>query len=159
MNGTDWESVCSKYSDILELFKKVIPEIEEGSWLLKDYTHQKEKVTKEIITAKLKAMRTKFRQVCVSVSLCIGLSLCVYLSLSKFAHVCVTVWLGIVFCWCRLWIEEGEVDMLELYIDFMICVKRYGVAVQQLKDWYWRQLSYKIQHKQVIKQIYRMWTL
>ena len=31
MNRTDSESVCSKYSDTLELFKKVIPEIEEGS--------------------------------------------------------------------------------------------------------------------------------
>ena len=30
MTMTDWDSVCSKYSDILELFKKEIPEIEEG---------------------------------------------------------------------------------------------------------------------------------
>ena len=69
MNGTDWENVRSKYSDILELFKKEIPEIEEGSRLMKDYPHKKEEIMKEILTAKLKALRTKFRQVCVCLSL------------------------------------------------------------------------------------------
>ena len=34
MNRTDWERVHSKYSDILELFKKEIPEIEEDSRLM-----------------------------------------------------------------------------------------------------------------------------
>ena len=80
MNGTDWESVRSKYSDILELFKKEIPEVEEGSRLLKDYPHQKEEVTKEIITAKLKSTRTKFRQVCVCLSVYWSLRVCSCLS-------------------------------------------------------------------------------
>ena len=132
MNGTDWESVRSKYSDILELFKKEIPEVEEGSRLLKDYPHQKEEVTKEIITAKLKSTRTKFRQVCVSVSLCI-FPVCVSVSLYIFLTVCDSM-TGKFSCWCRLWIQEGEAGTVELYINFMTCVRRYGVAVQQPKE-------------------------
>ena len=76
MNGTDWESVRSKYSDILELYKKEIPEPEESSRLLKDYPHKKEEITKEVLTAKLKAIRTKFRQVCVCLSVCLSVCVC-----------------------------------------------------------------------------------
>ncbi len=61
--GIDWESVKSKYSDILELMGNELPSsAEEGSTLLKDYPHTKEKVTKLILTTKLKAVRLKFRQ-------------------------------------------------------------------------------------------------
>ena len=61
--GIDWESVKSKYADILELMRNELPSsAEEGSTLLKDYPHSKEKVTKLILTTKLKAVRRKFRQ-------------------------------------------------------------------------------------------------
>ena len=53
MNGTDWESVRSKYSDILELFKKENLEIKEGSRFLKDYTYQKEEVRKETLNCQV----------------------------------------------------------------------------------------------------------
>lgn len=61
--GTDWESVKSKYADILELMKNELPSsTEEASNLLKDYPHTKEQMTKQILTNKLKAVRLKFRQ-------------------------------------------------------------------------------------------------
>jgi len=60
--GTDWESVKSKYTDILELMRNELPaSAEEMSNLLKDYPHTKEQVTKQILTTKLKAVRLKFR--------------------------------------------------------------------------------------------------
>lgn len=62
--GTCWESVRSKYGDILELFRGELPATdEEARELMKDYPHRKDEVTKEILTAKLKAIRNKFRQV------------------------------------------------------------------------------------------------
>ena len=53
--GIDWESVKSKYADILR--NELPSSAEEGSTLLKDYPHSKEKVTKLILTTKLKAVR------------------------------------------------------------------------------------------------------
>ena len=39
--AVDWESVKSKYNDILELMKVKLPSTpEEASTLLKDYTHR-----------------------------------------------------------------------------------------------------------------------
>ena len=62
--GTSWESVKSKYTDILELLKGELPETdEEAGNLVKDYPHRREELTKEILTTKLKAIRNKYRQV------------------------------------------------------------------------------------------------
>lgn len=62
--GTCWESVKTKYADILELFRKGLPENEEQARsLAKDYPHKADEVTKEILTTKLKAIRLKFREV------------------------------------------------------------------------------------------------
>ena len=62
--GTCWESVKTKYSDILELFRKELPSNEEEQRnSFKDYRHKPDDVTKDIITTKLKAVRGKFRQV------------------------------------------------------------------------------------------------
>lgn len=61
--GTDWESVKSKYADILELMREELPSTaEESNRLTKDYPHTKEQMTKVILTTKLKAIRLKFRQ-------------------------------------------------------------------------------------------------
>ena len=61
--GIDWESVKSKYSDILELMKNELPSTaEERTHLLKDYCHTKEQISKQTLTNKLKAVRLKFRQ-------------------------------------------------------------------------------------------------
>lgn len=70
VTSVDWESVKSKYDDILERFKAELPteppsEAEKeriGNGLAKDYQHKKEEVTKQILTTKLKAIRQKFRQ-------------------------------------------------------------------------------------------------
>lgn len=60
--GTPWESVKSKYTDILELLKGELPEMdEEAGNLDKDYPHHKEELMKEILTTKLKAIRNKYR--------------------------------------------------------------------------------------------------
>ena len=58
--SVDWESVKSKYSDILQEFLAAIPENADGN--VKDFPHEKEQITKQIVTSKLKAIRVKFRQ-------------------------------------------------------------------------------------------------
>ena len=61
--GVDWESVKSKYSDIMELMQQELPSsVEEAGNLLKNYPHTKEQITKPVLTTKLKAIRLKFRQ-------------------------------------------------------------------------------------------------
>ena len=57
----DWESCQSKYSDILYLFKSQYPSAENAKDIGKDFPHNKEDITKVIITTKLKAIRSKFR--------------------------------------------------------------------------------------------------
>ena len=53
--------------DILELFRKELPATdEEAKELTKDYPHKRNEVTKEILMAKLKSVRNKFRQVSVA---------------------------------------------------------------------------------------------
>ena len=48
----------SKYTNILELYKRELAEPQEAGRVLKDYRHKKDKVTKEILTAKLKEILT-----------------------------------------------------------------------------------------------------
>ena len=65
LEGTCWESVKTKYADILQLFCKELPENEEQARSLrKDYPHKAVELSKEILTTKLKAVRLKFREVC-----------------------------------------------------------------------------------------------
>ena len=70
-NGTCWESVKSKYADILKLFRKELPATEEEASQLfnKDYPHKPEEVTKENVLTKVKAARKKFQEVSLSLSL------------------------------------------------------------------------------------------
>ena len=63
LKGTDWESVRSKYADILALYKKELLDPAEASQVLKDYPHTKEEIRKEIVISKLKAIRSQFRKV------------------------------------------------------------------------------------------------
>ena len=61
--GTDWESIQSKYSDILEWMLEDYPEISKAaSELNKDYSHKRSEITKQVLMTKLKAIRIKFRQ-------------------------------------------------------------------------------------------------
>ena len=61
--GVDWESVKSKYSDILQLMQEELPATQEAARnLTKDYPHTRHQITKQILTTKLKAIRLKFRQ-------------------------------------------------------------------------------------------------
>ena len=61
--GTDWESVQSKYSDILNrMLEEYLDTPEAASELSKDYPHKKEEITKQEVTTKLKAIRVNFRQ-------------------------------------------------------------------------------------------------
>lgn len=58
--GTSWESVKSKYNDILKIFRDHLPENEEDTSVL---AKERSEITKDILSAKLKAIRIKFRQV------------------------------------------------------------------------------------------------
>ena len=61
--GIDWESIQSKYADILELMLAEYPETPDAAKdLNKDYPHKKTEITKQVLTTKLKAIRIKFRQ-------------------------------------------------------------------------------------------------
>ena len=63
MENVDWESVKSKYEDILEIMREELPETkEEAKELTKEYTHSKEEVTKSILTTKLKNIRLRYRK-------------------------------------------------------------------------------------------------
>ena len=64
IEGTCWESVRTKYTNSLLLFRRELPENEEQArQLTKDYLHKAEEVTKEILMTKLKAVRGKFCEV------------------------------------------------------------------------------------------------
>ena len=55
--GTDWESILSKYADVLELMLAQYPETPEAAKdLNKDYPHKKTEITKQVLTTKLKAI-------------------------------------------------------------------------------------------------------
>ena len=61
--GVDWESVKTMYDNILALMRSELPATEEeAKELTKDYPHTKEEKTKKVLSAKLKAIRGKFRE-------------------------------------------------------------------------------------------------
>ena len=58
----DWESVKTKYDNILAVMKAELPATtDEARDLIKDYPHTKEELAKKILSVKLKAVRGKFR--------------------------------------------------------------------------------------------------
>jgi len=60
---TDWESVKNTYADILDLFEEHLPGSDDERMRVdKDYPHTKEEVSKQVITSKLKTIRSKYRQ-------------------------------------------------------------------------------------------------
>ena len=62
-NGINWESVKSNYNDILELLKDALSddeETQERDISSKDFLHNKDKITKQVLTSKLKVIRLKF---------------------------------------------------------------------------------------------------
>ena len=63
-NGTDWESVKSKYDKIREILVERYPKIKEGERSNPDYPNSKslERITKDRIAAKLKAVRKNFKK-------------------------------------------------------------------------------------------------
>ena len=65
-SNIDWESVQSKYSDITNELKEQLPSTPEergaANTMGKDYPHKPGDITKIIVTTKLKAIRTKYRQ-------------------------------------------------------------------------------------------------
>lgn len=66
--GACWEFVkTKKYSNILDLFRKELPQnAEQVGHLTKDYFHKPDEVSEEVLTSKLKAIRIKFREVCAT---------------------------------------------------------------------------------------------
>ncbi|XP_063052345.1 uncharacterized protein LOC134446989 [Engraulis encrasicolus] len=59
--GTDWETVHSKYPDILQVFLEKYPGEEEAARMGKEFPHPKDSMNKQIIITKLKAIRAKYR--------------------------------------------------------------------------------------------------
>ena len=120
--GICWESVKSKYSDILDLFRKELPQNEEQARnSSKDYPHKPDEVSKEVLTSKLKAIRIKFREVCgnkpVAYYRAYTCDRCL------FTH--------------RLLTLDGEVDTAELYIFIMSSVRNFGAGARQLNRLKW----------------------
>ena len=64
MENIDWESVQTKYSDMLRILMDQLPTspTDEGKKIGKDNPHKKEEITKATLTSKLKSIRRKFRQ-------------------------------------------------------------------------------------------------
>ena len=60
-SSKDWESVKSKYKDIMQLYVDALP-ADDSQVFDKNYPHKKEQVQLKAITSKLKAIRLKFRQ-------------------------------------------------------------------------------------------------
>ena len=58
----DWESVQSKYGDILDMFQAEYPNSENAAALGKEYPHKPEDITKATLSMKVKAGRKKLRQ-------------------------------------------------------------------------------------------------
>eukprot|EP00795_Rhopilema_esculentum_P015583 gene15583-6852_t len=59
--GKDWESVQSKYVDIAERMTKYLRNCGEADRVGKDYPHSPDDLSKEKVSSKLKAVRTKYR--------------------------------------------------------------------------------------------------
>ena len=57
----DWESIQSKYGDILERFKLQYPDTERNS-CGKDFPHNVSEIKKQVVATKLKNIRGKYRQ-------------------------------------------------------------------------------------------------
>ena len=112
VEGTCWESVRSKYVDILELFKNELPASEEEAReTVKDYPHKRDEVTKEVLTAKLKTIRTKFCQVIGIIILDKNVHIIFYDTLAVSSVICVLIFY---FSNYRLWILVRGVGMVEL---------------------------------------------
>ena len=62
MENIDWESCHSKYQHILDKYKEIYPTAEDTEKLGKEFPHNKEDITKLIVTSKLKSVRVKYRQ-------------------------------------------------------------------------------------------------
>ena len=63
LQGVDWESVKSKYSNICDLhtvYVAALPDDESG--VTKSFPHKKESIAKQILTSKMKSIRLKHRQ-------------------------------------------------------------------------------------------------
>ena len=58
----DWESCVDKYGEILEAYSAHYPSPEDAAAIGKDFPHKKDELTKSVLTSKLKAIRSKYRQ-------------------------------------------------------------------------------------------------
>ena len=59
----DWESCVDKYGKILEAYSAHDPSPEDAAAIGKDFPHNKDELTKSVLMSKLKAIRSKYRQV------------------------------------------------------------------------------------------------
>jgi len=57
-----YESCGDKYGEILEAYSAHYPSPEDAAAIGKDFPHKKNELTKYVLTSKLKAIRSKYRQ-------------------------------------------------------------------------------------------------
>ncbi|CAH3029575.1 unnamed protein product, partial [Porites evermanni] len=58
----DWESCVDKYGEILEAYSAHYLSPEDAAAIGKDFPRKKDELTKSVLTSKLKAIRSKYRQ-------------------------------------------------------------------------------------------------
>ena len=58
----DWESCFDKYGEILEAYSAHYPSSEDAAAIGKDFPQKNDELTKSVLTSKLKAIRSKYRQ-------------------------------------------------------------------------------------------------
>lgn len=58
----NWESCVDKYGEILQAYNAEYPSPDNANAIGKDFSHKKDELTKSVLTSKLKAIRTKYRQ-------------------------------------------------------------------------------------------------
>ena len=60
--GIDWETCVDKYGEIFEAYSADYPSPEDAAAIEKDFPHKEDELTKSVLTSKLKANRSKYRQ-------------------------------------------------------------------------------------------------
>ena len=62
VKSIDWESCVDKYGEILEAYSAHYLSPEDAAAIGKDFPHRKDELTKSVLTSKLKAIQSKYRQ-------------------------------------------------------------------------------------------------
>ncbi|CAH3156624.1 unnamed protein product, partial [Porites evermanni] len=62
VKSIDWKSCVDKYGEILEAYSAHYTSPEDAAAIGKGFPHRKDELTKSVLTSKLKAIQSKYRQ-------------------------------------------------------------------------------------------------